>query len=176
VKNYPSLKKHLNAGFTLVELLVVIFILGVLTSLIVSNLQSARQRARDAKIKSGARDLKTALRLYYNDFQKYPEQGNGTNLPACGPDGTSVCPYGSCDADFAAGGTSGCETVYMQKLPEDFSYRYYSDGQDKFCFKVFLENLSDSDLQLSEETCGGICSSLGSALNTDIGQYAVCNQ
>jgi len=59
-------------GFTLIELIVVIAIIGTLTGLIVNNLNDARARARDAKRKSELVSLKTALRLYYNDNQSYP--------------------------------------------------------------------------------------------------------
>ena len=59
-------------GFTLIELIVVIAIIGTLTGLIVNNLNDARARARDAKRKQDLGSFKTALRLYYNDNQTYP--------------------------------------------------------------------------------------------------------
>lgn len=63
----------MKRGFTLIELLVSITILGVLAALITANLSDARARARDAKIKQNLVQLKTALRLYYNDNQAYPD-------------------------------------------------------------------------------------------------------
>ncbi len=61
-----------NKGFTLIELIVVIAIIGTLTGLIVNNLNDSRARARDSKRKQELGSLKTALRLYYNDNQSYP--------------------------------------------------------------------------------------------------------
>ncbi len=165
-------------AFTLVELLVVIFILGVLTSLVVSNLQGARQRARDAKKKADLRDLKTALRLYYNDYQVYPSNDSNQQIAGCGADGDQSCPLSSCDADFAAGGT-GCETVYLQTLPESNNYTYYRDASNgnKYCLITTLENLSDSDLTNSFNQCAEICQDLtGEALDPTAGSYAVCTQ
>lgn len=66
-----------NKGFTLIELIVVIAIIGSLTGLIVNNLNDARARARDAKRKEELASLKTALRLYYNDNQSYPADLTG---------------------------------------------------------------------------------------------------
>ena len=64
-------------GFTLIELIVVIAIIGTLTGLIVNNLNDARARARDAKRKQDLGSFKTALRLYYNDNQTYPVNLDG---------------------------------------------------------------------------------------------------
>lgn len=62
----------MKRGFTLIELLVTISIIGILAGLVINNLADARLRARDTKRKSELTSLKTALRLYYNDFQSYP--------------------------------------------------------------------------------------------------------
>jgi len=52
-----------GAGFTLIELLVVIAIIGLLSSLAVVSLNSARQKARDARRVSDVRQLATLLEL-----------------------------------------------------------------------------------------------------------------
>ena len=61
-------------GFTLVELLIVIAIIGILATLAVVALQNARQSARDAKRIADIRQIQTALELYYNARGQYPEQ------------------------------------------------------------------------------------------------------
>lgn len=73
---YPVVTHH-HKGFTLIELIVVIAIIGTLTGLIVNNLNDARARARDAKRKQELGSLKIALRLYYNDNQGYPTDLTG---------------------------------------------------------------------------------------------------
>lgn len=171
-----------HSGFTLIELLVVIFIIGILATLIVANFQGARQRARDSKKKTELNNLKTALRLYYNDYQNYPDQDLGIYFPACGANGDERCSNSSCDADWAAGGT-GCATIYMQELPEGLGsggVRYYSDGSDKYCVKLdgtqVLENLSDGDLEESYNQCSGICDDFSAAVDYENGEYSICNQ
>lgn len=59
-------------GFTLLELLVVIGIIGLLASIIVVNLTGARRRARDTKRVADIRNLQTASEDYYGKNGKYP--------------------------------------------------------------------------------------------------------
>lgn len=61
-----------NKGFTLVELLVVISIIGLLSSFAMVSLTTARQKARDALRKGDMAQLRTALVLYYDDNGRYP--------------------------------------------------------------------------------------------------------
>lgn len=66
------IKQQKNNGFSLIELLVVISIIAVLSALLMANFMGARERARDAQKISDLGSIKTALRMYYNDNQKYP--------------------------------------------------------------------------------------------------------
>jgi type II secretion system protein G len=59
-------------GFTLVELLVVISIIGILIGIIIPNLGAARQSSRDAKRISDIKNIQLAIALYYSDNNKYP--------------------------------------------------------------------------------------------------------
>lgn len=69
-------------GFTLIELLVVVAIIGLLSSVVLSSLNSARAKARDAQRLSDIRQIQTALELYYNDNGKYPFNAGGGSLSA----------------------------------------------------------------------------------------------
>jgi prepilin-type N-terminal cleavage/methylation domain-containing protein len=62
------------SGFSLVELLVVISIISVLTSVLMANFMGARERARDSQRIQDMNAAKNALRMYYNDHQSYPIQ------------------------------------------------------------------------------------------------------
>ncbi len=64
--------KQNQKGFTLIELLVVIAIIGLLASVVLLALNSARQKSRDAKRVADARQISSALELYYNDANSYP--------------------------------------------------------------------------------------------------------
>ncbi|HBH71636.1 MAG: hypothetical protein UU88_C0009G0011 [Parcubacteria group bacterium GW2011_GWC1_42_11] len=62
-------------GFTLIELLVVIAIIGILSSVVLSSLNSARQKARDAQRVSNLTQIRTALEMYYHDNGSYSNPG-----------------------------------------------------------------------------------------------------
>jgi len=118
-------------GFTLIELLVVIFTIGLLAGILLPNFVSSRERARDARRKHDLNEIKTALRLYYNDNQSYPEVVSfGTSWPP-----------------------------YMQVVPndplEERTYGYcVDDNRDKFLLFAQLENRGDSDINSSAARCG----------------------
>ena len=62
-----------NKGFTLIEMLVVVAIIGLLSSVVVVGLGSARQNARDARRISDIRQIQNALEVYYSSAQSYPD-------------------------------------------------------------------------------------------------------
>lgn len=118
-------------AFTLIELLVVVSLIGILATLVIANMNAARERARDATRKSDLRNIQTALRLYYNDNSSYPI--------------VSVLP---------AWGNSW--TPYMNVLPADpltsQSYIYTYIDSDDYILKACLENKSD-DKGVADATC-----------------------
>jgi len=59
-------------GFTLVELIVVIAIIGIISTLVVVNFNSSRIRSRDAQRVNNIHEMQTALELYYNRYKNYP--------------------------------------------------------------------------------------------------------
>ncbi|MGA2910623.1 MAG: prepilin-type N-terminal cleavage/methylation domain-containing protein [Candidatus Microgenomates bacterium] len=137
--------RFIKYGFTLIELLVVISIIGILATLVVANLSSARSRARDAERKSDLKNIQTALRLYYNDYNGYPKSDSQGDIDGCGTAGITACAWGS---SWTAG--SG-PTVYMNTLPQDplstsgrsYFYQIGSDT-DSYTLSACLENTSDA--------------------------------
>jgi prepilin-type N-terminal cleavage/methylation domain-containing protein len=59
-------------GFTLIELLVVIAIIGVLSAVVMTSLNAARAKARDASRMQAVHEIQNALQLYYTDTGSYP--------------------------------------------------------------------------------------------------------
>jgi general secretion pathway protein G len=70
-------KKRDDRGFTLIELMVVIVILGILAGLIIPRIMGRPDEARRAKARMQLESLETALKLYKLDNGSYPitEQG-----------------------------------------------------------------------------------------------------
>lgn len=66
-----------NKAFTLIELLVVISIIGLLASVILVSLNSARSKARDAKRIGDINQLAKALELYFDKHDTYPTVAAG---------------------------------------------------------------------------------------------------
>ena len=60
-----------SAGFTLIELLVVISIIGFLSSVVLASMQSARDKAMDAKIAEDMRQFKISTDMFYGDNNTY---------------------------------------------------------------------------------------------------------
>jgi len=74
-----SRKKNRQAGFTLIELMVVIVILGVLACLIIPRIMGRPDEARQAKARIQMEALESALKLYKLDNGSYPTTEQGLN-------------------------------------------------------------------------------------------------
>ncbi len=74
------LPKNKSLGFTLIELLVVISIISTLSSIVLSSLNDARSKARDAQRVSDLGELRKALMMYYDSNGSYPNAGVGVEL------------------------------------------------------------------------------------------------
>ena len=74
-KNF--LKKIDGRGFTLIELMVVIVILGILAGLIIPRIMGRPEEAKQLKAKMQIESLETALKLYKLDNGMYPDTEQG---------------------------------------------------------------------------------------------------
>ncbi|MCX7249576.1 MAG: type II secretion system major pseudopilin GspG [Burkholderiales bacterium] len=87
--NPATLRRRIQDGFTLIELMVVLLIIGVLAALIVPNVLDRADDARVTAAKTDVNNLMQALKLYRLDNQRYPtaEQGIAALLtkPAAAP-------------------------------------------------------------------------------------------
>jgi general secretion pathway protein G len=77
MKNKIFLKQSDYRGFTLIELMVVIVILGILAGLIVPRIMGRPEEAKQLKAKMQIESLETALKLYKLDNGMYPDTEQG---------------------------------------------------------------------------------------------------
>ena len=79
-----------GAGFTLIEILVVIVIIGILASVVVPRIMDNPDKARTAKAKNDIRALESALDIYRLDNFVYPTTDQGleslVSLPTASPE------------------------------------------------------------------------------------------
>jgi general secretion pathway protein G len=112
-------------GFTLIELMVVILIIGLLATIVVQNLRSATDKAKRVKAQADISQLKSALDRFYLDAGSYPSTDQGLQALIAAPDPGGV--------------TKDWGGPYIEKIPPDpwgNVYVYQSDG-NSYVLKSF---------------------------------------
>jgi len=101
------LSRRLNqSGFTLIEIMVVIVILGILASIVVPNIMESPNEARIVKAKQDLRTLEGALNLYKLDNFNYPSTDQGLEALVNKPSGLPEAKNWK-------------KNGYMKKIPKD---------------------------------------------------------
>jgi len=120
--------KRDNAGFTLLEILVVIFIITLLTTLVGVNVVNRSTEARQQVALTQIETFKRALQLYRMDNGRYPTQRQGL-WALCVPADTEPKPR-----KFPEGGYM--ETPVLPKDPWQNDYVYLVPGPPGFAYEI----------------------------------------
>ena len=145
-----------RTGFTLIEILIVVSIIGMLSSIVLVGLGSFRSRGRDARRAADLRETQNALELYNEKEGSYPTVSSWSDLGA---------------ALVAA--QIGVTSIADDPLGGSHHYQYGSNGQN-YVLAATIEDHNnqilkgDLDDGSAVETFGVSCGS-----STDDGQYCI---
>lgn len=117
MKNNLSLKKQLQKGFTLVELLIVVIILAILAAIVVPQFASTTDDAKVSSLDSTLSNMRSAIALYRQQHTAYPG-----NLASSG--GAAACTGAS--GAVGAGGVN-TDDAFLDQLA------YYSNSAGATC-------------------------------------------
>lgn len=116
-----------QTGFTIVELLIVIVVIGILAAITIVAYNGIQARANDARRDSEIKQLKTALAIYKSDTGLYPD----------------ACGSGSgCLADNLA---TALVPEYLKAIPKDpnpatpYSYVRATSSNDAYGIRVLYQ-------------------------------------
>ena len=70
-----------NKGFSLIELMIVVAIIGILSAIAIPQFYAYRTRAYNSVAASDLKSLQTAFEVYFNDNDQYPASIEITNAP-----------------------------------------------------------------------------------------------
>ena len=119
--------RRVRMGFTLVEMMVTIVIIGLLATVVVINVLPSQDKAMVGKARADLATLENALEQYRLDMLTFPTTGEGLSA-------LTAVPSGSPRADrYRTGG-------YIRRLPEDpwgNPYQYRRESEHGQTFDVF---------------------------------------
>jgi len=133
-----NLKKMKIKGFTLVELLIVIVVIGILASISIVAYNGAQQRARDSVRQNDISEIAKGLELYYLDNHKYPTSGGTSSTTS----GWSTTADNSWDAFVTALKPHMDNNVPLDPVstpnanimtPSGYNYAYFSNTATDTC-------------------------------------------
>jgi general secretion pathway protein G len=110
----------MQRGFTLIEVMVVVVILGILAAVVVPRVMDRPDQARITKVQSDVRALQSALNLYRLDNFNYPTTEQGLISLVVRPSGS----------DAPRNYRSGGYIDRLQRDPWDNDYQYLRPGRD----------------------------------------------
>ncbi len=173
-------KSYHTRGFTLIELLVVISIIGLLSSIVLTSVNSARVKARDVRRLADIRQLVTVLQFYYDDNNAFP--------PTPGCDGWCCLGHGDAGRCWnnQYGGSTALDNAlspkYIPKIPDDplnntsrygDAYLYYASYPSSDGTGPVLHWGIEKASPVSQDCAGGDIGNWGPGLGIGSNYYCI---
>jgi prepilin-type N-terminal cleavage/methylation domain-containing protein len=155
-----------SRGFTLLELLMVILIIGLLVAIVMGYLGESRARGRDALRIGTVKELQKAIELYKENNGHYPALVNPASDARSTQTGATCIDGTTGDANWCAL-IAAIQPYYPGGIDDPtgtgyYSYYYDADGTDPqmYGLMTILESSSNASLANNDggqfcETCGG---------------------
>ena len=133
-------------GFTLIELILVMAIIGILSVVGIGSYTQATIKSRDTERKNDLNQIAKALESFNNDVGRYPAVDDTGKMTCPQLDGTEA----DC-IEMITAYIGDEKAVYMQEVPKDpdteRSYIYVPEGNETgFALYTALENTQDKDV------------------------------
>lgn len=137
-------------GFTLVEILITIALMGILTAIGLTSYSFSIQKSRDSVRKSDLALISKAVTAWAGDFGEFPDDDGNGKMLACDAGNTfkvtgnfSACDWGKSLIAF----TNDGQQLYLSKIPADplpADHYYYKRTSSGFSLFSILENTQDA--------------------------------
>jgi prepilin-type N-terminal cleavage/methylation domain-containing protein len=136
-----------QSGFTIVELLIVIVVIGILAALVLNTFSGVQARARDTERQTDTKALATQLEAYYNlDGQgKYPIRTNISTSTLKGLDAGALSAPGKDSSTLVDGASSSKDNYGYRCLDAAGAVKASPTNCEKFELSYTKENLTGTE-------------------------------
>ena len=136
--------KRANRGFTLVEILIVVVILGILAAIVIPQFTQASSDAKESSLQSNLQSIRSQIELYKIQHNDFPPLNDTTFVDqmtlmtdVAGTTGTDVTfTFGPYLTKMPINPFSGISPPVIGAAPADSDWYYTWDGSSQYTFDV----------------------------------------
>lgn len=162
-------------GFTLVELLVVISIIGLLATILFASFDESREQARDKARLVALKEMQLAIEQYKSQYGMYPEIGCGVIYSSSfsGPGVSTQAGFETCGSASSSRYIVGLTPDFIPKLSFDPKFEFITDRgfyyrSNKYSYKLMAYDVVEALTVDSFEHEFARCPKPGGACGADV--------